>query len=424
MDELESIFEQCVCEGLSGLGSMPGDLVDILTNMAIASPAVCIERTYRRYGLKLDADSSQDFKPERLDWPTEVTRALLHRLDTPESIAVIDLALNRVNEKGHWKKVLRYSKDGNFQAVIDEYAHLIAEGIDDENKLEKMHHEIKRSMNIRTTAYDIDTFNKFKSRVTGEGNPKKTRIRTHFAVAFTKGEGRESDNERKKVVRNAFNSPFRPFVLASTSIGQEGLDFHNYCRRIVHWNLPSNPIDLEQREGRINRYKCLAIRQNVAKRYGDISDSKYAERGNVNSHKYGADGKCDRITDDVWKEKIERAEDAEIDSRFTDDIWKEMFEKAEREEKKNAGGGSDLIPFWGLTYEPDMVKIERVVPMYPFSRDVMVYERLIKILSLYRLTLGQARQEELLEHLFKNIDEEEQERLREMFINLSPYYKK
>ena len=37
-------------------------------------------------------------------------------------------------------------------------------------------------------------------------------------------------------------------MLASTSIGQEGLDFHNYCRRIVHWNLPSNPIDLEQRE--------------------------------------------------------------------------------------------------------------------------------------------------------------------------------
>ena len=99
-------------------------------------------------------------------------------------------------------------------------------------------------------------------------------MRTHFAVAFTKGENKESDADRKKVIRNAFNSPFRPFVLASTSIGQEGLDFHNYCRRIVHWNLPSNPIDLEQREGRINRFECLAIRQNVAKRYGDIDFKK------------------------------------------------------------------------------------------------------------------------------------------------------
>ena len=42
------------------------------------------------------------------------------------------------------------------------------------------------------------------------------------------------------------------------------LDFHNYCRVIMHWNLPGNPIDLEQREGRINRFKCLAIRQNVS----------------------------------------------------------------------------------------------------------------------------------------------------------------
>lgn len=38
--------------------------------------------------------------------------------------------------------------------------------------------------------------------------------------------------------------------------------------------------------------------------------------------------------------------------------------------------------------------------MYPMSKDEMNYERLIKILSLYRLTLGQARQEELLEYLF------------------------
>ena len=40
---------------------------------------------------------------------------------------------------------------------------------------------------------------------------------------------------------------------------------------------------------------------------------------------------------------------------------------------------------------------------------------------MYRLTLGQARQEELLEYLFKNCDDPE--KLRELFINLSPYYR-
>lgn len=208
------------------------------------------------------------------------------------------------------------------------------------------------------------------------GKEKATALRSHFAVAFTKGDGKEKDADRKKVIRNAFNSPFRPFVLASTSIGQEGLDFHNYCRRIVHWNLPSNPIDLEQREGRINRFECLAIRQNIAKRYGTVS--------------------------------------------FKKNIWKEMFDEAAKVE--NGGEGSDLIPFWGLTEKEDMVRIERIVPMYPFSRDELAYERLIKILSLYRLTLGQARQEELLEYIFKNCDDLDE--MKNYFINLSPYYKK
>ena len=36
------------------------------------------------------------------------------------------------------------------------------------------------------------------------------------------------------------------------------------------------------------------------------------------------------------------------------------------------------------------------------------YERLIKILSLYRLTLGQARQEELLEYIFDNCESPEE----------------
>jgi len=42
-------------------------------------------------------------------------------------------------------------------------------------------------------------------------------------------------------LRRAFSSPFWPFVLTSTSVGQEGLDFHPYYHAIMHWNLPGNP---------------------------------------------------------------------------------------------------------------------------------------------------------------------------------------
>ena len=51
----------------------------------------------------------------------------------------------------------------------------------------------------------------------------------------------------------------------------------------------------------------------------------------------------------------------------------------------------------------------------------MSYERLIKVLSLYRLTLGQPRQEELLQLLSSyKLTEEEQ---RELLMDLCPYNK-
>lgn len=367
MDALLELFYETHRERFANLGKQPDDLVDVLTDMAIASPAICIYRTYLGYSDK-DADLS-------VYLPSQLARVFINRMNTAESTAVVELACGRKSDDAHWQNLLTYCRQGNLQAVFDEYAHLISNGIDhDDSLVYQLHRQMMEAMDIRTTQYNVDTFKSFQKRVFGQ-KERPTNIRTHFAVAFTKGEGKETDTDRKKTIRDAFNSPFRPFVLATTSIGQEGLDFHNYCRKIVHWNLPSNPIDLEQREGRINRFECLAIRQNVAKRYGNIM--------------------------------------------FNSDIWKEMFEEATHVEK--VGGSSDLIPFWGLRETDDMVKIERIVPMYPFSRDGLAYERLIKILSLYRLTLGQARQEELLEYLFKNCDDADQ--LKELFINLSPFYK-
>ena len=363
LQELRDLYRQTNYGRNLSLGKMPSDLLDVLATMAIASPAVCAYRMYQRYAGNYSIPSYM---------PSQIAKVFINRMNTPESTAVIDSCYGE-SDDAHWLNLLNYCKDGNIQAMFDEYGHLLTNGLDrDEKLVERLHRSMVESMVVRTTAYSVDTLSNFSARLSGK-KEKAVNIRTHFAVSFTKGIG-EKDADRKRTVRNSFNSPFRPFVLASTSIGQEGLDFHNYCRRIVHWNLPSNPIDLEQREGRINRFECLAIRQNIADRYGNI--------------------------------------------RFKKDLWTEMFHEAKTAE---GHGSSDLIPYWAVTAQEGIVQIERIVPMYPFSRDEISYERLIKILSLYRLTLGQARQEELLEYIFQNFDDTED--MKELFINLSPFYK-
>jgi hypothetical protein len=157
-------------------------------------------------------------------------------------------------------------------------------------------------------------------------------------------------------------------------VGQEGLDFHHYCHAITHWNLPSNPVDLEQREGRIHRYKGHAVRKNVA---------------------------------DAFGANALRDEDA--------DSWETAFElgRKGRSQEEN-----DLVPYWLF---PGDAKIERHVPVLPFSREVERLNGLRRALAIYRMVFGQSRQEDLITYLLAEIPEAERDAIvTELQINLSP----
>lgn len=328
------------------LKSIPGGAAELLVNMALGSPGVC--------ALRLFHDEEQ---------AAEFAGCFVSLFNKPESMAAVD-ALYGKGEDFYYEDVMRYCAEGNLQAVLDEYAFVL--GAESGNLPASM----KKAF-INTAPVQIDT------RESLVNHTARPRMRTHFAVGYYDAQVNEKSIQRTENVRTAFNSPFRPFVLATTSIGQEGLDFHCYCRKIMHWNLPSNAIDLEQREGRINRYLCLAIRQNVAA-------SEFGE------------------------------------GPFQEDAWQEMFERAQAGLKNN---NSDLVPYWCMPDDfPFQYKIERIVPMYPFSRDKLKYDRLIKVLTLYRLTMGQPRQDELLDSLGRR--EWSPDELNELYINLSPYSKK
>lgn len=326
---------------------VPDNADEVLTDIAIASPAVC---AYRQ---------SRDNEDAR-----QVAAAMVRLFNKPECAAVVDLVYNKRNEDDYYESVLDYCAQGNLQAVLDEYAHTL-----DTNKIGSA---IMDAI-LPTTSLRIDT----SESLAGQG--EKANMHCHFAIPFIDKAVTDKSVIRTKNLREAFNSPFRPFILSTTSVGQEGLDFHCYSSRIVHWNLPSNPVDLEQREGRINRFECLAIRRNVARLYG-------------------------------------------TDAYHT---WDELFNIAKATLK---GNHSDLVPYWclpigELTDEQrgKLAYIERIVPLYPFSRDRYKYEHLIKVLSLYRMTLGQPRQEELLE-LLKAMELSE-EQLKRLTMDLCPFHK-
>jgi hypothetical protein len=134
---------------------------------------------------------------------------------------------------------------------------LAGPGIDAE-ALGRIANRAIETLTLRTSRYT--------ARIT-DGEFAKIPITVRFALRYG-GAARATDSIRAPEVRNAFNSPFWPFVLASTSVGQEGIDFHWWSHYVVHWNLPSNPVDFEQREGRVNRFGGHAVRKNVASARG------------------------------------------------------------------------------------------------------------------------------------------------------------
>jgi len=61
-----------------------------------------------------------------------------------------------------------------------------------------------------------------------------------------------AERERIKQEFNDFSSPLR--VLVATDAASEGLNLQNTCRYVIHYEIPWNPMRLEQRNGRVDRH--------------------------------------------------------------------------------------------------------------------------------------------------------------------------
>jgi hypothetical protein len=272
-------------------------------------------------------------------------RSLFNR---PEAMALLD-NLDDVQHEDYWQRVLRYCMFGDLQSVMDEFLHfhLSNSGVKSDDDLLKAAEGIRESMALK--ASPVNLFNPM--------DPKNSfHVNTRFAVRFGAAKGGaktdEKSENRMTAVQQAFNSPFWPMVLSSTSVGQEGVDFHWWCHSLVHWNLPSNPVDIEQREGRVHRFGGHAVRKNIAQKYRDLA--------------------FEMANGSPWPAMFEAAH-----ADRSDDVKEKL---------------GDLWPWWVF---PGEAQIETWIPSLPFSRDLEREERLRRLRAVYRVAFGQPRQEEL-----------------------------
>lgn len=335
------------------LGPRPDDLLDVLVELAVAGPGVSALRAYNRVISGSRGLDEHDIRSAASDWAW----AMRNLFNTPEIMAMLQ---GGDAEGTYWRQVLTHALDGNLQAVLDEYADVLmgsrSLGREDrENQLENLAVGFADGAGLRAAQQAMDFFGEEY-----DGMRERARVRSHFAVRYGRHAAHDDKTvQRESQVRDAFNSPFWPFVLASTSVGQEGLDFHHYSHAVVHWNLPSNPVDLEQREGRVHRYRGHAVRKNIARELGSSPDV--------------------------------------VEGR---NPWRALFGLATA---ARAPGQSEIFPDWGYPVEGG-ASIDRYVPVLPMSRERQQYRRLLRTLGAYRLTLGHPRQSDLLAYVGTDAD--------------------
>jgi hypothetical protein len=366
-------------ESPTGLGRMPDDLATVLSRLALAGPGVTALRALSRVirgGDGVDDAAARD-GAARIAW------GLRSLFGSPDVVALLrspSLLGRRPRDAGpiiYWRRVLDYCLHGGLQSVLDEYSHVLVEWLGQLDRsptvlAPRLAEAMHDAATLRAPTYAVRDYRREDGRTVSE----RVGMRGKFALRYGDEHTEDGRETRSRLVWQAFNSPFWPFVLATTSVGQEGLDFHLYSHAVVHWNLPANPVDLEQREGRVHRYKGHAVRKNLAKTYRAAA----FENGGA-------------------------------------DPWAALFRAGEDARPPEA---NDLVPGW--VFAPDGgARIERYVPSLPLSRERVRLSQLRRSVAAYRLVFGQPRQDDLLEYLARELtDEQLREAVEVCRIDLAP----
>ena len=320
--------------------------LDSLTRYALAGPGTVVARALRRHWPEGDQN----------DLLATSWEGLRNYLNYPW----FDAAL--AGGGTYEQRIMRAVLDGNLESVLDE--HLWATAVLRHSSGTALAKQLRHALSIRTSTSQLY-----------DPNPGKDfKLRCHAALPFTqavatlKPDQVEKERIRTDDLRDAFNSPFWPHILISTSVGQEGLDFHVWCQKLLHWDLPHSPVDLEQREGRIQRYAGLSVRRALAAKLGRALPK---------------DGSP----------------------------WSHLAKTADEGSQNDPSG---LMPWWIFRN----ASIERLHFALPMSEETERLHQLEKRRMLYRLALGQPDQDSLMDVLEGRLEVDD---IRALALDFSPW---
>ncbi len=342
---------------------------NVLAELAAAAPGTCAYRALRRAIPELEQNMCALFGAA-----IAIGNSITRLFQRPTAVVIVEGG--RSNKKmPYWRRVLRFCLENDLQSVLDEYVFLLVR--DSAGKLSgklsgklagKLAGEVAEAIHVAlSTVGRLQVARpKAKEKLSYGAAMYARALGEHDSPMDDDSKVQNKTNKRAKQparqkgrhanpLLTAFNSPFPPFVLTTTSTGQEGLDMHRYCRRLVHWNLPNSPLSLEQREGRIDRYLSLGVRTNIAKLSFPPNDQSSTSS-----------------LSNPWELLVQAATD------------------------QTAKHSSVLAPLWHFG---EGQPIKAIAFNVPFSREETAWVQLLEEASWYRLVLGQPDPHALLEKL-------------------------
>lgn len=254
--------------------------------------------------------------------------------------------------------LLRYCAEGNLYAVLEEYQFTCKGKLDkylpqvlDSSKTKKKTENEKKQNHYTPSRVFVQTW-----ATTQGGNTGKERI-CSFADRLTNdihdnGTGSQSaqtDNGKEEVrmsVAAAFSSPFWPMVMFAGRGAQEGMDFHQYCLRIMHLTLPRGAVSFEQRQGRIDRYHSLLVRRRAAERLSGIG------------------------------------------AKTTERMMERMFAHLVKENQDEQIKTNQIYPHWSIPNEETNWRFQRMMPFWEFTQESVAANIMHNMLASYRADFG------------------------------------